>query len=418
MQGYEKIFIIKLTLIILLFFTFLGGGCFAMRFVGGGSLKIRGPTSSDIGFNTEVQTIQTVVDPGSTENTTVQDLDTTIRTSPTILAEGLIGLYFTSNFSPFNPVTFKTLDSDIASVDYFGQVARVSDGTARILTGNTFLKKVVEVPVSLISGETTQTYNGFIAGVLGKNSSDNIDSRITEVTTENASTYKPIFSTRNDATATYIRNTGSWVYGLDLTPMSVYNSDLGSRKAGTLISPRHIIFAEHYTIANGSKIRFVTSDNVVVERTLVSSINPVSDIRVGVLDSDVPETISFAKIFPAEWTSYIPGLSFGVPCFYTDQEKKALVNVLYNGQNSSFGFIPPTDQYPHRAALYETLIGGDSGSPAFMIVNDELVILTTWQYSGSGPNFTFFKDQINTAMTSLGGGYQLQEVDLSGFTKF
>ena len=62
---------------------------------------------------------------------------------------------------------------------------------------------------------------------------------------------------------------------------------------------------------------------------------------------------------------------------------------------------------------------GDSGNPMFIIINNQPVLLTVWTtgVSGSGTSVTAFKDDINYMMNSLGGGYQLDEIDLSGFTK-
>jgi hypothetical protein len=426
LNNKAKIFKRIFIPVIFLFLTFLASGCFAMRFIGnpGSSvLRIRGVNLSDVNFDTALQTIQTVLEPGSTEGATIQDLDATIRINPTILTEGQVGISVINNIFSYSPITFTSLDTDIATINSYGQVTRVSNGTARILAGNPFLKKRIDVPVSISTESPVTTYNNFIAGTLGKNVSDNIDDRITEVTSENASTYKPIFSTQDHTNSIYIRNTDSWIYGLDLTPISPWNSNSGVYKAGTLISPRHIIFANHYTIANGSTIRFVTSDNVVVERTLVNSISVTRDIRVGVLNSDVPETITFAKFLPDGWQDYIPGIShIGVPCFYTDQQEKALINILndtYAGEEL-ISFSVPTDDFSHRLALYENLVSGDSGNPGFLIINDQLVILTTWWFgfAGTGPNLTHYKDEINSTMTTLGGGYQVTEADLSGFTSF
>jgi len=62
-------------------------------------------------------------------------------------------------------------------------------------------------------------------------------------------------------------------------------------------------------------------------------------------------------------------------------------------------------------------MNGDSGNPMFIIVNDQPVLLTVWTSGGPGrgTSVTAFKDDINGMMNDLGGGYQLEEIDLSGF---
>ena len=103
----------------------------------------------------------------------------------------------------------------------------------------------------------------------------------------------------------YVRNPACWAADLDLTCMSPWNSDHATRKAGTLVSPRHAVWARHYNIRLNSTIRFVTRSGAVVDRRVVASRLVARteaghsfygrDIVVGLLDRDVPDTISFAK---------------------------------------------------------------------------------------------------------------------------
>ncbi|MEN9841224.1 MAG: hypothetical protein RL376_1024, partial [Verrucomicrobiota bacterium] len=71
-------------------------------------------------------------------------------------------------------------------------------------------------------------------------------------------------------------------------------------------------------------------------------------------------------------------------------------------------------------SFYEEKIGGDSGNPAFLIINGQLVLLTCWTYGGGGSGTSVHnqKAAINTLMTTLGGGYQLTPVDLSAFPSY
>ena len=400
--------------------VFLIDYCDAIRFIGNpgsSTLRILGPNVSNVGFTTSLQTITTIVSPGGITNSVIQDLNAVVRTYPTILTEGQVSVQ--NNLALYS-ITFSSLDPTIGTVDSNGVVTRVSNGTVRVLVSNHLLKKAVNVPVALSSATPVTTYTDYADGTLGKNVSDGIDDRITGVTSSNASTYKPIFSTQNHASSIYVRNTSCWAYGLDLTSISPWNSYSANLRAGTLISPRHIIFANHYTIPNGTIIRFVTSDNVVVERTLTSSARVGStDIRVGVLSSDVPDTISFAKLLPSNWESYMPNLSKKVvTAFYTDQQEKALVNVFGWSDSEEHWFFYPSD-IP-RTYLFEALVDGDSGNPAFLIINNQLVILTAWHFggAGAGPNFANYRSSINTVMTSLGGGYQTTEIDLSSFSTY
>jgi hypothetical protein len=143
------------------------------------------------------------------------------------------------------------------------------------------------------------------------------------------------------------------------------------------------------------------------------------DITIGLLDSDVPPSIKFAKILPQNWKNYLPSVSssFRLPCLVLDQEEKALISELYFLETSA-AFKVPTDTV--RSSFFENITLGDSGNPAFLIIDGELVIITVWTFggAGAGTSIVYHKNAINTMMTSLAEGYSLTEIDLSSFLFF
>lgn len=241
-----------------------------------------------------------------------------------------------------------------------------------------------------------------------------IDSLLTEGAT------KPVFSSQNHTAATYTRSTTCWAKTINLSGVSPWNSNAGVFWAGTLISPRHVIFAAHAAPPNGSTIRFVAMDGTVVNRTLSATVNVGGDILVGVLSSDVPGSISFAKLLPA---SASPLLIAGTPLLAFDQEENALVTEFYGvtdnyGLDTGGAWINEVPSNPPRSSFYEAIVSGDSGNPAFIIVHGAPVLVTAWTYGGpgAGPAYHLHLAAINAAMTSLGGGYQVTTIDLSEFT--
>lgn len=59
-------------------------------------------------------------------------------------------------------------------------------------------------------------------------------------------------------------------------------------------------------------------------------------------------------------------------------------------------------------------VGGDSGNPAFLIIRNKPVLLSVWTSGGAGTGsfVNAWRSDINAAMTTLGGGYQLTSVSL------
>jgi hypothetical protein len=174
-------------------------------------------------------------------------------------------------------------------------------------------------------------------------------------------------------------------------------------------------------------MRFVKADGTVVSRTLTAKLTHPDytphypDIAVGVLDSDVDNDISFARILPQNWQDYLPtinGYSDGkLPVIRLDWEEKALI-ADWSVQDTHTILTIPTDA--QRLKMYEPAIGGDSGNPILTVINNTpviLAVLTSGGY-GAGTSICYHKTAINTMMTTLGGGYQLTEIDLSGFPTY
>jgi hypothetical protein len=247
-----------------------------------------------------------------------------------------------------------------------------------------------------------------------------------------------IYTTLNHAAAKYIRNTNCWAASFDLSCVAVFNSfgmslstngccpwESPTRRAGTLISPRHLIYAHHYEIPPGTTLRFVTRFNTVVTSRLVNSARVGdTDLQVGVLEANLPaHLIGFAKILPADFAKFFPPSWAGLPALCLNQNEEALVTDVAalspSPTNATYiSFQIPTD--PLRRQFYKDKISGDSSQPAFLILNGQLVILTVW--TGGGPGSGFFIDgfttQINAVMKQLGGGQQLTPVDLRRFPRY
>lgn len=211
----------------------------------------------------------------------------------------------------------------------------------------------------------------------------------------------PVFSAVTEGVS-YTRSTTCWVRALDWTGVSPWNSTGGRERGGTAISPRHIVFANHFPISNGATIHFVTSDNAVVSRTLTAQQRVgTTDIQIGVLDSDLPETIKWYKMLP----SYVSP-TVNIPSIVFDKEQKAIAKSENNGFSSLFNEGP-------LAAFSEAVVVGDSGQPHFWIIYGEPVVLgtyfTVFGFDPMKPHLA----AINSAMTALGGGYEATVYDIS-----
>lgn len=138
--------------------------------------------------------------------------------------------------------------------------------------------------------------------------SDEVDNAIDGLTANNST--KLVYSTQDHATPSYVRSTTCWGAGFDLTCVSPWNSGNAHLWAGTAITPRHIVMANHAYVQTGATIRFITSTGGVVTRTVSNSMQVGStDIRIGLLDSDLPDSITPAKLLPDDWSRWLTAAS-------------------------------------------------------------------------------------------------------------
>ena len=229
-----------------------------------------------------------------------------------------------------------------------------------------------------------------------------------------------VYISQDHATSGYMRNEDLWCGDLDITCVSPWNSSGGHKKAGTLITPRHVIGAAHYEYSVGTVVRFVEKDGTVHDRIVTGKARHPDykphkpDLTIYTLDGDLPSTISPCSVMPSDHGDYLDSNS-KIPCLGLDQEEKALIIDWRSGGRMQ----TPTD--PKRRIFHESKIKGDSGNPAFLIFKGEPVLVTVWTFGGAGagtPIANYISDingMIATADKQAGvtTNYTVTEADLS-----
>lgn len=354
-------------------------------------------------------------------------------------------------------LTYGSTNTGVLANPASGVSAAVSSGRSVLFARSASGEVSAIVADTVVTGATTTPYyaNGFVNGSLAKHLNDQILAAQSGKTASDA----PLFTTRDDATATYARNANCWLSGADLTSISAWNSATGNGGGGVLITPRHAIYIRHcaYHPVVGSTVRFVTSGNQVVTATVDAvrrhPANGVNnelytdcsgflphpwDVTVVRFSADLPASISPMKTLPSSWPQKLPtahvssggqsAFMGGANGFWVNQDKAAYSatacrwtdymadnaygqSYKYGRHEQGFFDIDPQWQ-PVKVRV------GDSGSPYCGLVNGAPVLFGMLTSSSGGPCIPAMANDINGMLTDIGGGYQLSYVNVEAFPSY
>jgi len=406
-------------------------------------------------FNMEQFRSDTILTADSSSATTDQDKQVT-RTVTASTGEQVtispIVLYNTSgeqvsySYSSDNP-------SKIA-VDSLGNVVYLvppeQTATANITVTATFgsasISQVLAITLTVSGTANIDIITGGVTGSARKALTDVIDTALSgaDVNTEQA-----VYSSQDHANGTYVRNSSFFLQSTHaeaLTCASPWNSRQANNRAGTAVTPQHIVFASHYSLQAGDTIRFVTSDNTVITRTIVQKGNVLKgeasvDVTMALLDSALPNSITPCKIFPSNFSSYLPASTttgsvsgYRLPLLVLDQQEKGIVmdllhiptQITTTGQSVSgdsfTAFSIP--ELSDRILFYENIVAGDSGNPIFTVIGDEFWLASTFFGRTAGPAYNALVPELNAMINTLdtaqgiSTNFTITEGDLSSFTTY
>ena len=299
-------------------------------------------------------------------------------------------------------------------------------------SGTATATRTVSVTLTLSGASVVEVIEGGVAGSARKALSDPMDNALIVA---NPATQQKVYTTQDP----YVRNTSFFLQGTHaeaLTCASPWNSTGGTRRAGTTITPRHAVCANHYPIPVGATIRFIASDNTVITRTVVQAArifcNGVgTDAWMILFDSDLPASITPCKIFPDGYETYLPAgattaAACSLPLLAMDFSENGialdLIAELATATVPTMIYGAPT--IPHRLAFYDPIISGDSGNPIFAAIGSELWLLSTFFGAGSGPFYGGLVPELNAMITTLDTlqgditGHTVTVGDLSSYTAY
>ena len=155
-----------------------------------------------------------------------------------------------------------------------------------------------------------------------------------------------------------------------------------------------------------------------------------TDITIGLLDSSLPQSFVPVKLLPSDYERNL-GTCQHIPVLQMDQERKSIVQELPSLPRHSrryFEICCNRGSTAKRLEFYEPVVGGDSGSPCFLIAGNQRILLYAVQgnqgnnfYASKGYHTLLFRNKIQALMNvmsddNMTSRYSLQFFDFSGYT--
>ena len=219
-------------------------------------------------------------------------------------------------------------------------------------------------------------------------------------------------------------STNCWLHGVQgLSATCVgYSNGFSGQFLVTMVSPRHYLRA-HHVGAPGGLIAFLDTNNVIYWRTNMQQVQVgSSDTDVGFLNADLPSSVGYLPMIPANFTNYLPTTSFSYVQGIGLHQDLSLFSQPMTFPSSSVGWNSRVAPLFGLGPSWDfALFSGDSSNPEMFLINNQFVLVTHNFSAGSGPNYAYQIDAINQQMhylsinNAVGTDYQLTLFSLTNW---
>jgi hypothetical protein len=220
------------------------------------------------------------------------------------------------------------------------------------------------------------------------------------------------------------RNPDCWMNQEPLTCCSVWSDHTTFKYPATLLSPRHVVLADHISMPNGTELLFIDAKGNRQTTTLIDSelipVPPQSldtpDLLIGILADDIALDINFARLLPTNFYTNNDGYGYDV-CGLTREgwldiskfELKTNSNGLTGTGFSGDWIDQPLSKYSRFSLDADDRVG-DSDRPQFLFNGDDLFFIGCAYLFQIGNrryvlspdvNLTYYRELTQAAMDSL-----------------
>jgi len=212
----------------------------------------------------------------------------------------------------------------------------------------------------------------------------------------------------------FIPNANFWLRDVDVSCVSVWNNGIepGSMMA-TAITRRHVIMAAHWHVT--SNYTFVVNGQAVTRHVERTHLLAGSDMLLGRLNDDLPEAIHLPMVLSTNLLGsitsckYLPGVCINNRKAATILELDGMncdVPVVGGGVYHQMGKTSAANVVSSdRVAVRSATVVGNSSSPVFLLIGEELIFLFSKHlgYKGIGASTESWGPVITYRLTVLQG---------------
>lgn len=315
------------------------------------------------------------------------------------------------------PVVWSVGNPALASVDTNGFITSLLPGTTTVAAavGGVSVSTGIALHVA-----THGIMDWQVSGPIGYWRRLVYTSLVDRITNEASSL---VMSAFDHATTNYQWRTNGPMAGVDLSAAPIWNSRWNSKhNNGILIAPKILLTAEHSLITPGTRFRFLTPNNELVERTTVRAAavpgtgGGYTDAQLHELDEAITN-IQPVRLLGSGWWNYVYAISlegsgmrvyeytnivYGaaiapyLPIFDFDNVGRIVTLTLGDG-------VPVRPNEPWLNKFWRNLTGGDSGGPLFMLSGDEPVLLGVVMVNSGKPGAWVWdiQDSLNQTLSEM-----------------
>ncbi len=211
-------------------------------------------------------------------------------------------------------------------------------------------------------------------------------------------------------------DTAVWTWPINLSCVG-YSSD---KYESVLIASDKLLTCGHYGGERGQTVTFHDTNGMVWVGVVTNVINVIADMDIAELSNAAPPSIVIPYVLPPNYTNYIPGNSLlGMPAFWLHKNAAhidyAPVNAIEDIDWYGYGTWMRLLHNGYGSYSGTAATGGDSGSPAFLSLSNNPILLYATTLSGDTTGM-FVSGQTNwDSLAARGLTNGMKILDLTGY---